>query len=427
MDSVPPLNVFVLVAGVPLEAARARAGAICAFCPVRERIAMSIESLNQAWAAPALRKAIDANNVVILITRAEHARPARDRLADFAGDAGVPLLVITDAPASLGSGADGPVVELAFSADDRHVASVLLGLLASSRATRELSLRCRALERATQAASTMLERTHDEMESAALLQRELLNHDLPKIDGLSIGSISRASSSLNGDMFDVVRLGPDHLGLLVADAAGHGVSAAITLMLLSKLMPMTESHAPGARVLSPGEALSRFNDAFIDRRGPTHLLVTAAYCVLDIRTWELESAVAGHPAPIVYSSVGRVELDAGGPPLGAISDVTYPSLKVGLEQGDSLAIYSDGFERAFEGACTDPNAASLPAHERHLWHFARMATRARQEGASLREAIADLERSLDQQGGSLHQPDDITLLAIRREAAQQTATLRIAA
>ncbi len=421
-----PLKVLVLTAGLPLEAARARAATVCAFCPARERLVFALESLTQLWPAPALRKAIDNADAVLLFSRSEHTRPARDRLSEFTSEAGVPLLIINDAPAPILPSAATSVVELAISAEDRHVASVLLGLLATSRTIRDLALRCRALERAAQAVSTVLERTNEEMESAALLQRELLARELPAIDGLSIASITRASSSLNGDMFDVVQLSPEHVGLLVADAAGHGISAAITLMLLSKLLPMTDSHAPGARVLSPGEALSRFNDAFIDRRGDTHLLVTAAYCVLNTRTWEIESAVAGHPSPIVYTGVQRVELDAGGPPLGAISDVTYPSLKVTLEPGDALAMYSDGFERAFEGACPEPDAAALPIHERHLWHFNQMAINARDHARGLPGAVEDLVRSLDRQSGSLHQPDDVTLLAIRREVAA-AAALRLAA
>jgi len=422
-----PLKVLVLVAGVPLEVARARAGSISAFCPAREQLVTTLNSLTQLWPPAALNQALNGADCVLLLSRGEHVRAARQRVSEFCAEAGVPLLVITDAPAPILPSAASSVVELGVTADDRQIASVLLGLLATSRTMRDLSLRCRALERATQSVATMLERSHEEMESAALLQRELLNRQLPAIDGLSIASITRASSSLNGDMFDVVQLGPDHLGLLVADAAGHGISAAITLMLLSKLLPMTDSHAPGARVLSPGEALSRFNDAFIDRRGDTHLLVTAAYCVLNTRSWELESAVAGHPAPIVYTGVGRVELDAGGPPLGAISDVTFPSLKICLEPGDTLAIYSDGFERAFESDCPEPDVATLAAHERHLWHFSKMALKARDHERGLVGAVDELIGTLERQSGSLHQPDDVTLLAIRREANQQANNLRLAA
>jgi len=72
---------------------------------------------------------------------------------------------------------------------------------------------------------------HEDLHRAELIQRALLPQTLPGLKGFSINSIYRPCENVGGDTYDVTRVNDDHLALCIADAAGHGVSAAMLAVL----------------------------------------------------------------------------------------------------------------------------------------------------------------------------------------------------
>jgi serine phosphatase RsbU (regulator of sigma subunit) len=91
------------------------------------------------------------------------------------------------------------------------------------------------------------------------------------------------------------------------------------------------------------------------------------------------------------------EMNLDGALLGVFADEKFPLQTLQLSRGDSVLIYSDGFESAF----TDP--AGL-INERYRLEFARLA------GDNPRSRFAAMVAELDKQEGSLHQRDDLTAL-----------------
>jgi phosphoserine phosphatase RsbU/P len=126
--------------------------------------------------------------------------------------------------------------------------------------------------------------------------------------------------------------------------------------------------------------------------------VTMAYAILNTKTLELQWSRAGHPSPMRLRTNGSAEeLDLDGALLGVFADEKFPLQSVQLAPGDSILIYSDGFESAF----TDP--AGL-INERYRLEFSRLA------GDNPRARFAAMVAELDKQEGSLHQRDDLTAL-----------------
>ncbi len=128
---------------------------------------------------------------------------------------------------------------------------------------------------------------------AELIQRALLPHVAPAVVGLAVDAVYRPSLNVGGDLYDVVAIGPNHLAAYIADAAGHGVSAAMLAVLFKhRLAMMDHEYRPNA----PAEALSMLNTAIRAECSAPGLFVTAAYCLLDTQSREIVIASAG-PSP----------------------------------------------------------------------------------------------------------------------------------
>ena len=142
---------------------------------------------------------------------------------------------------------------------------------------------------------------------------------------------------LGGDLYGFARPDDDHLGVLIADASGHGIPAAM-VAILARLAFVDASSKP----IHPGEVLAAMNDRLQDMADER--FVTAFYAVLNRRTRRLTYANAGHPFPIWFSADRKTcaELPARGFLLGVMPQEVYQEKTVDLEPGDRLCLYTDG-------------------------------------------------------------------------------------
>lgn len=171
--------------------------------------------------------------------------------------------------------------------------------------------------------------------------RLLLPHAPPDWPELRWGVHYAPLNHLGGDYYAIARPDNEHLGVLIADASGHSIAAAM-VAILSRIAFSEVSE----RTARPGEVLAAMNrrlQGLADER-----FVTAFYGVLDRRTRVLTYASAGHPHPFrVSSRTGDVQpLTAQGFLLGIMPDEVYREREVVLEPGDRLCFYTDGLIEA---------------------------------------------------------------------------------
>jgi anti-anti-sigma regulatory factor len=146
---------------------------------------------------------------------------------------------------------------------------------------------------------------------------------------------------VGGDLYDVVRLDRQRLILLVADAAGHGLSAAMLSVLFRNRLPMLDpdTHEPNL----PSHALRSANNSLLQGFATPGLFLTAAYCLIDMTDGHLTAASAGHPPLIVQRKSGDFErLFHTGPALGLYPEAQFTDEEIVLEPGDRLLLYTDG-------------------------------------------------------------------------------------
>ncbi len=250
---------------------------------------------------------------------------------------------------------------------------------------------------------------HEEMNLASTLQRGLMTHNTPAIEGLETAVLFRPAAYVSGDLFNLTELEDGRLAFLLADAVGHGVPAALLTMLVHRVLTETRSrlHEPQACA----STIAAINTALANAgtsAGEGTRFATAVFGIYDPASHHVSLSVAGHPPPLRMRPGTTSHVDPHGPLLGVFDDVEFSQEGFTLQPGETLLIYSDGFEVAFP-----VSGERSPANEHYLKHFASLAETATNED-SIEIAMADLEAALDLQHGSLHQADDITAIALRR-------------
>jgi serine phosphatase RsbU (regulator of sigma subunit)/ketosteroid isomerase-like protein len=243
------------------------------------------------------------------------------------------------------------------------------------------------------------ERIEQELEVARSIQQASLPEEVPTPEGWQISPYYQPAREVGGDFYDFFELPDGRLGLVVGDATGKGVPAALVMASARSMLRAVA----GASEYSPGDVLGRVNDALATDI-PANMFITCFYAILDPESGRLIYANAGHDLPYVWQNGEAEELRARGMPLGLMPGMSYEQKEIVLEGGDSALFYSDGLVEAH-----DP--------QRDMFGFLRLRTLVREHGKqeSLEEAL--LEQLYSFVGEGWEQEDDITLLTLRRFAS----------
>jgi predicted ester cyclase len=246
------------------------------------------------------------------------------------------------------------------------------------------------------------ERIEQDLRVAKRIQQASLPKEVPTVEGWQISPYYRPAREVGGDFYDFHLLSEGRLGLVVGDATGKGVPAAL---VMSTTCGMLQLAAQALDSAWPGEILSQVNEALLARI-PQNMFVTCFYAVLDPKRGHLEYANAGHDPPYLRRSSGAAEeLRARGMPLGLMSGMGYEEKETILKAGDSTLFYSDGLVEAH-----DPKG--------EMFGFPRLRALIAQYSEEERWLGDFLLRELYTfTGEGWYQEDDITLLTLRRTAS----------
>ena len=153
------------------------------------------------------------------------------------------------------------------------------------RPTRTLTWRFRAAE------ARERERIEQELRVARQIQQALLPETIPELDGWRIATYYGPATEVGGDFYDFLELEDGRLGLVVGDATGHGMPAALVMATTRGMLRAVIQSSE-----SPGEVLARVNEALVAEIPPS-TFVTCFYAILDPESGRLRYANAGHNLP----------------------------------------------------------------------------------------------------------------------------------
>ncbi len=215
-----------------------------------------------------------------------------------------------------------------------HLETLVRQRTAQLRESRDqLADLCRVLENHAETMERDLKR-------AEVIQRSLLPGAPPEIAGFCVHTLYRPGHNVGGDLFDIVKLDDRRLVLVIADASGHGVSAAMLSVLFKHRLAFADSLG---RPLRPGEALRRVNRSLL--AGPTTpgMFVTCIYCLLDIESRTAVIASAGHSPAVLVGHHGKIDqIEHTGPALGLYRRAVFAECEIPLGEQDQLLFYTDG-------------------------------------------------------------------------------------
>jgi serine phosphatase RsbU (regulator of sigma subunit)/predicted ester cyclase len=246
------------------------------------------------------------------------------------------------------------------------------------------------------------ERIEQELRVARRIQHASLPEEVPQLEGWQISPLYRPAREVGGDFYDFHPLSEGRLGLVVGDATGKGVPAAL---VMSTTCGKLQLAAQGLDSSSPGEVLVRVNEALLARI-PTNMFVTCFYAILDPKSARLSYANAGHDLPYLQRNADAEELRARGMPLGLMPGMGYEEKEIVLERDDSALLYSDGLVEAH-------------GPQGEMFGFPRLRTLIAQHADGER-SLGDflLEELYSFVGEGWEQEDDITLLTLERSPIQ---------
>lgn len=188
-----------------------------------------------------------------------------------------------------------------------------------------------------------------DLERAEIIQRALLPTAPPVIDRFCIHAVYRPGRYVGGDLYDVARLDDRHIGIYVADATGHGVTAAMLSVLFKQRLVLVDEST--GRPHSPAVVLANANRALLDAVEAPGLFLTAVYGLLDTVSGEIVLSSAGHPPVLHVRPDGESRLvERTGPALGLTSDAEYGEVRLSLRVDDRLLLYTDGIVESEGGS-----------------------------------------------------------------------------
>lgn len=236
-------------------------------------------------------------------------------------------------------------------------------------------------------------------EQARAIQMSLLPDSCPRFADFDMAALSKPAEMVGGDFFDFQEIGPHTLAIAIADAAGHGLPAA--LQARDVVIGLRMGLERYGNIPSLIQKLNRV----IHRSGLGSRFISLFFGQLE-KNGDLTYVNAGHPRPLLLDDFGFQELRIGGMILGPMSDSSYQAGFAYMAPGSALALFSDG---VVEQTSPDGNEFGIERLKEWMTDW-----RSRNSEA----AVGDLFDRLQYHNGGDSFGDDLTVVFIQRASTR---------
>lgn len=254
------------------------------------------------------------------------------------------------------------------------------------------------------------ERMNQDLKCAARVQQTFLPQQPPDFPAVRFAWNFTPCDELAGDMLDIYKIDPLHVGVWVADVCGHGVAAALVSVTLSRLLStlgdsdnslaQSSEVSPDRKVVPPPDVASFLNERFPwDPEAMRYF--TFLYGILHVETCEFRYVSAGHPGPLLVPAEGPPRILAMSPPaIGLLPESNFVEHRVTLKPGDRLYLYTDGIT---ETTNADDEEFGVEQLAQRL---------AADRSAPLSESVESILQNLATWREGEHPADDLSLVAV---------------
>lgn len=184
-------------------------------------------------------------------------------------------------------------------------------------------------------------RIEAQLDIARQVQLELLPSADPVLEGFDISAYVFPTEEVSGDYYDWVRMFDDQIGIVVADAVGKGIPAALLMAFLRASLRSSAQIG-----YAPHIAFSKVSNLLYDSIDENKF-ITAIYGILDSTNRTFVFSNAGHNPPLLVNPGGEYRyVEYGDVPLGMFDDIHYHQHFIRLEPGQVMVLYTDGITEA---------------------------------------------------------------------------------
>jgi len=252
-----------------------------------------------------------------------------------------------------------------------------------------------------------LQRQNDELEAwrrnleqdlaaARLTQQSLIPQNLPSLPGWEVAACYRPVIQVGGDIYGWLRMADGRTLFWIADATGHGASAA----LMTTLAKLLFQHGSGEHNL-PSEIMRAVNHDFRSIFSARSFM-TAMCVALDPASGRATVVGAGHPPLLIKRHDGQTEtIFSCAPPLGLAKHSQFSETNLDLQTGDMFLLYTDGLYGGKDGVT------------RRLT-IERLVEMLPPGPVSAQALLTDMTEKVAASDGDNPPSDDVAALAVRR-------------
>ncbi len=247
----------------------------------------------------------------------------------------------------------------------------------------------------------------NQMRQAREIQQSLVPPNLPTLAGYDLAATSVPAEDVGGDVYDVQEVEADVLGVLIADASGHGLPAA--LQARDVVIGMRMGQAEGEKITG---TISRLNRV-IHRTSLASRFISLFYGELEA-SGNIAYVNGGHCPPLLITPKDEVfELKVCGPVLGPLPDAVYRRGYLTLAPGEILVLFTDGVtERHDPKVGTDTDDIDEFGRDR----LVQTVLDLRDMPAA--EITAEIMKRVREFGNRSPLDDDVTVMVIKRLSAE---------
>ncbi|MCE9599858.1 MAG: SpoIIE family protein phosphatase [Spirochaetia bacterium] len=259
--------------------------------------------------------------------------------------------------------------------------------------------RTREILVAKETSDTLLKGIQEDMNLARKIQENMMPMDLDS-ELLNISIQYSPRSEVGGDIFDIHYTSEHRVRILIADATGHGVQAAlITMAIKSEYENLKHLSLP------PGEVLLLLNAHFTQKYVALNTYFTCMLVDLDLQASTLQYASAGHPAQILISGDQLIPLPRTGRLIGISEEGDYGTGIRPFSETDRLYLFTDGAYEQFN-------------NEKQEFGEARLLDVFNRKGrSSIEDGIRSLLSELNAFTGETARQDDLTIIGVEHRTA----------
>jgi len=223
-----------------------------------------------------------------------------------------------------------------------------IGTFGISRDITEQKLAQEKLQKSESMLRQHVQRMQQELKRAQSVQKALLPARPPANERFLIDFRYEAMEAVGGDYISFYPFADGSVGIFIADVAGHGVSAALFVVLLKFLTDRLATEAIGR---DPAAFLNALNEQMANEIQAAFVTALYSHFRSDPSTKRMlmTYASAGHPSPIIIRNADQHAQRLDAPRAAAMGigvPITATASEIPLEKGDRVILYTDGFSEA---------------------------------------------------------------------------------